>query len=160
LLDTTVVSVNSALQRARSTLQDTDLTSSDALQPEDDEQRELLARYVDAFERYDIESLTAILHEDATLSMPPYALWLRGHADISGWLLGTGIGCRGSRLVPTEANGSRAFGQYRPSASGDGHDPWALQVIEVSNGQVVGINSFLDTASLFPLFGLPNHLDK
>ena len=160
LLDTTVVSVNSALQRARSTLEDSDLTSSDTLQPEDDEQRELLARYVDAFERYDIESLTAILHEDATLSMPPYGLWLRGHADISGWLLGTGIGCRGSRLVPTEANGSPAFGQYRPAASGGGLDPWALQVIEVSNGQVVGINSFLDTASLFPLFGLPNHLDK
>jgi len=159
LLDTSVVSVNSALQRARSTLGDSDLTSSDALQPEDDEQRELLARYVDAFERYDIDSLTSILHEDATLSMPPYALWLRGHTDISGWLLGTGIGCRGSRLVPTEANGSPAFGQYRPSASGDGHDPWALQVIEVSNGQVVGINSFLDTASLFPLFGLPTHLD-
>ncbi|MGH2776731.1 MAG: sigma-70 family RNA polymerase sigma factor [Actinomycetota bacterium] len=159
LLDTSVVSVNSALQRARSTLGDSDLTSSDALQPEDEQQRELLARYVDAFERYDVDALTAILHEDATLSMPPYALWLRGHADISGWLLGTGIGCRGSRLVPIEANGSPAFGQYRPSASGDGHDPWALQVIEVSNGQVVGINSFLDTANLFPLFGLPNHLE-
>lgn len=159
LLETSVVSVNSALQRARSTLGDSDLTSSDALQPEDDEQRELLARYVDAFERYDVDSLTSLLHEDATLSMPPYALWLRGHADISGWLLGTGIGCRGSRLVQTEANGSPAFGQYRPSASGDGHDPWALQVIEVSNGQVVGINSFLDTASLFPLFGLPPHLE-
>ena len=159
LLDTSVASVNSALQRARSTLGGSDLTSSDALQPEDDEQRELLARYVDAFERYDIDSLTSILHEDARLSMPPFALWLRGHADISGWLLGTGIGCRGSRLVPTGANGSPAFGQYRPSASGDGHEPWALQVIEVSNGQVVGINSFLDTASLFPLFGLPSHLE-
>ncbi len=159
LLDTSVVSVNSALQRARSTLGESDLTTSDALQPENDEQRELLARYVDAFERYDVDSLTSILHEDATLSMPPYALWLRGHIDISGWLLGTGIGCRGSRLVATEANGSPAFGQYRPSASGEGHDPWALQVIEVSNGKVVGINSFLDTASLFPLFGLPAHLE-
>ena len=160
LLDTSVVSVNSALQRARSTLGDSDLTSSDALQPEDDEQRELLARYVDAFERYDIDSLTSLLHEDATLSMPPYALWLRGHIDISGWLLGTGIGCRGSRLVPTEANGSPAFGQYRPAASGRGHEPWALQVIEVSKGKVVGINSFLDTAALFPLFGLPSYLDE
>lgn len=159
LLDTSVVSVNSTLQRARATLEDSDLTSSDALKPEDDEQRELLARYVDAFERYDIDSLTSILHEDATLSMPPFALWLQGHVDISGWLLGTGIGCRGSRLVATEANGSPAFGQYRPSASGHGHDPWALQVIEVSNGQVVGINSFLDTANLFPLFGLPDHLE-
>jgi RNA polymerase sigma-70 factor, ECF subfamily len=159
LLDTTVVSVNSALQRARTTLGEIDLTTSEPLQPDDEEQQKLLARYVDAFERYDLDSLTSILHEDATLSMPPYALWLRGHADIRGWFLGKGIGCRGSRLVPTEANGSPAFGQYRPSESGRGHDPWALQVIEISGGQVVGINSFLDTASLFPLFGLPSHLD-
>jgi RNA polymerase sigma-70 factor (ECF subfamily) len=159
LLDTTVVSVNSALQRARTTLSENDLTDSDALQPDDEEQRKLLARYVDAFERYDLDALTSILHEDATLSMPPFALWLRGHADIRAWFLGKGIGCRGSRLVPTEANGSPAFGQYRPSPSGQGHDPWALQVIEVSGGQVVGINAFLDTASLFPLFGLPSHLD-
>jgi len=159
LLDTTVVSVNSALQRARTTLSENDLTTSDSLQPDDEEQRKLLARYVDAFERYDLDALTSILHEDATLSMPPFALWLRGHADIRAWFLGKGIGCRGSRLVPTEANGSPAFGQYRQSPSGQGHDPWALQVIEVSGGQVVGINAFLDTASLFPLFGLPSHLD-
>lgn len=160
LLDTTVVSVNSALQRARTTLSENDLTTSDPLQPEDEEQRKLLARYVDAFERYDLDSLTSILHEDATLSMPPFALWLRGHTEIRAWLLGKGIGCRGSRLVPTEANGSLAFGQYRPSTSGQGHDPWALQVIEISGGQVVGLNSFLDTASLFPLFGLPSHLES
>jgi RNA polymerase sigma-70 factor (ECF subfamily) len=159
LLETTVVSVNSALQRARTTLGEVDLTTSDPLQPDDEEQRKLLARYVDAFERYDLDSLTAILHEDATLSMPPYALWLRGHADIRAWFLGMGIGCRGSRLIPTQANGSPAFGQYRPSSSGEGHDPWALQVIEISGGQVVGLNAFLDTASLFPLFGLPSHLD-
>jgi RNA polymerase sigma-70 factor, ECF subfamily len=160
LLDTTVVSVNSALQRARTTLSETDLTTSDPLQPDDEEQRKLLARYVDAFERYDLDSLTSILHDDATLSMPPYALWLRGHADIRAWMVGEGSGCRGSRLVPTQANGSAAYGQYRPSASGEGHEPWALQVIEVSGGQVVGINSFLDTARLFPLFGLPSHLDS
>ena len=159
LLDTSVVSVNSALQRARATLEQSDLDSTDPIQPEDDDQRELLSRYVDAFERYDMESLTALLHEDATLSMPPYALWMRGHDSIRGWLLGTGIGCRGSRLIQTTANGSPAFGQYRPSDSGRGHDPWALQVIEVSGNKVVGLNSFLDTASLFPLFGLPSHLD-
>jgi len=158
LLDTSVVSVNSTLQRARATIAQSDLASSDPIQPEDDDQRELLARYVDAFERYDMESLTAILHEDATLSMPPYALWMRGHDNIRGWFLGTGIGCRGSRLIQTTANGSPAFGQYRPSQSGQGHDPWALQVIEVSGNKVVGLNAFLDTASLFPLFGLPSHL--
>ena len=159
LLDTTVVSVNSALQRARTTLSESDLTASDSLQPDDEEQRKLLARYVDAFERYDLDALTSILHEDATLSMPPFALWLRGHAEIRAWFLGKGIGCRGSRLVPTEANGSPAFAQYRPSPSGQGHEPWALQVIEISGGQVVGLNAFLDTASLFPLFGLPSRLD-
>jgi RNA polymerase sigma-70 factor (ECF subfamily) len=159
LLETTVVSVNSALQRARTTLGEVDLATSDPLQPDDEEQRKLLARYVDAFERYDLDSLTSILHEDATLSMPPFALWLRGHADIRAWFLGMGIGCRGSRLIPTVANGSPAFGQYRPSSSGEGRDPWALQVIEISGGQIVGLNAFLDTANLFPLFGLPSHLD-
>ncbi|CAN5854504.1 sigma-70 family RNA polymerase sigma factor [soil metagenome] len=156
LLGTTVASVNSALQRARSTLATSGVTATDVAQPLDDEQQALLARYVDAFQRYDIDSLTALLHEDATLSMPPYALWLEGHVEIARWLLGPGEECRGSRLVPTVANGSPAFGQYRPSGPGGSHEPWALQVIELSAGRVVGINSFLDTARLFPLFGLPS----
>ncbi len=105
LLDTTVASVNSLLQRARATLADADLTLADVDDPDDDEQRALVARYVDAFERYDMESLTAILHEEATLSMPPYELWLQGPDNIAGWMLGQGHGCRGSRLVPVEANG-------------------------------------------------------
>ena len=155
LLGSTVASVNSALQRARSTLAASDLSDTDAIDPMDDAHRELLDRYVDAFERYDMESLTSLLHEDATLSMPPYELWMRGHADISGWMLGTGKACRGSRLVPTWANGSPAFGQYRPSGPGGSHEPWALQVVEVSEGRIVGLNSFLDTENLFPLFGLP-----
>ncbi len=153
LLDTTVASVNSALQRARSTLAASDV--SEVSRPMDEEQQALLTRYAEAFERYDIESLISLLHEDATLSMPPYELWLRGHLDISRWFLGHGIGCRGSRLVPTMANGSPAFGQYRPSASDGSYEPWALQVIEVSDGRIVAINSFLDTARLFPIFGLP-----
>ncbi|MGH2751030.1 MAG: sigma-70 family RNA polymerase sigma factor [Actinomycetota bacterium] len=157
LLGTTVTSVNSALQRARSTLATREADASDSYRPMDDEQRALLTRYVDAFERYDLESLTSLLHEDATLSMPPYELWLQGHAEISRWLLGHGIGCRGSRLVATVANGSPAFGQYRPAPEG-GHEPWALQVIEISDGWIRGINSFLDTATLFPQFGLPPRL--
>jgi RNA polymerase sigma-70 factor, ECF subfamily len=160
LLDTTVASVNSALQRARSTLAASDVTAADRSQPMDDEQRELLARYVDAFERYDLESLTSLLHEDATWSMPPYDLWLRGHLDIKRWCLGPGIGCRGSRLVPTMANGSAAFGQYRPGGPEGSFEPWSLQVIEgVSAGRIVGISFFLDTATLFPLFGLPARLE-
>jgi RNA polymerase sigma-70 factor (ECF subfamily) len=159
LLDTSVASVNSALQRARATLDATDLSPDDVRRPVDDEQRELAARYAEAFERYDMDSLTALLHEDATLSMPPYALWMRGHADIRAWMVGPGHGCEGSRMVATMANGSPAFGQYRPSGPGGRHEPWALQVIEIADGRITGINAFLDTPHLFPLFGLPAHPD-
>jgi RNA polymerase sigma-70 factor (ECF subfamily) len=159
LLDTSVASVNSALQRARATLDASDLTPEDVRGPVDDEQRALAARYADAFERYDMESLTALLHEDATLSMPPYALWLRGHADISAWMLGPGHGCEGSRMLATTANGSPAFGQYRPSGPGGRHEPWGLHVIESRDGCITAINVFLDTPHLFPLFGLPVRLD-
>jgi RNA polymerase sigma-70 factor, ECF subfamily len=157
LLETTVASVNSALQRARSTLAASNVTATDSVL--DDEQRALLARYVDAFEKYDLDSLTSLLHEDATWSMPPYDLWLQTHDDIRAWCLGPGIGCRGSRLVPTSANGSPAFGQYRPSPDG-GYEPWSLQVLEISGGLIAGASFFLDTASLFPLFGLPARLER
>jgi RNA polymerase sigma-70 factor, ECF subfamily len=159
LLDTSVASVNSALQRARATLGQADLERSDIKGPRGDDEEQLVARYVDAFERYDVASLTALLHEDATLSMPPYDLWLRGERDIAGWLTGPGKECEGSRLVPVAANGSPAWGQYRRSTTGSGHDPWALMVLETRDGKVTGINSFLDTDRLFPLFGLPPHLD-
>jgi RNA polymerase sigma-70 factor (ECF subfamily) len=123
-------------------------------------QRELLARYVDAFERYDMESLTALLHEDATQSMPPFDLWLRGRDDVLTWWFGPGIGCQGSRVIPTlAANGSPAFGQYKPSENGEGYVPWALQVVEIVEGRIVEITFFLDTERLFPLFGLPPRLD-
>lgn len=120
----------------------------------DEEQRALLARYVDAFERYDMDSLTSLLHEEATWSMPPYDLWLQTHLDIRNWCLGPGIGCKGSRLIPAVANGSPAFGQYKPAEDGS-LEPWSLQVLEISEGQITGICFFLDTARLFPLFGLP-----
>jgi RNA polymerase sigma-70 factor (ECF subfamily) len=158
LLDSSVASVNSSLQRARARLAATDLTAPEASWPMDDEQRALVARYVDAFERYDMDSLTSLLHEDASWSMPPYELWLRTHDDIRRWCMGPGIGCRGSRLVPVEANGSPAFGQYKPSAAG-GYEPWSLQVLEVSGGRIAGITFFLDTERLFPLFDLPLRLD-
>ncbi len=159
LLGTTVAGVNSALQRARATLAATDLTEADVLEPTDQAQADLLARYVDAFERYDMASLTALLHEDATLSMPPFDLWLRGRDDVMTWFFGPGIECKGSRLVPTVANGLPAFGQYRPSGPGGAHEPWALQVLEIRDGAVASFNAFLDTATLFPEFGLPLTLD-
>jgi RNA polymerase sigma-70 factor, ECF subfamily len=157
LLDTTVVSVNSALQRARATLASHDLSEPTPLADVD---RGLLGRYVRAFESYDIDTLVHLLSEDASISMPPLALWLRGREDLRGWYLGFGRGCRGSRLVPTTANGMPAFGQYRASGPGGRHEPWSLQVLEVSCGRVVHIHHFLDTAVLFPRFGLPLELDE
>jgi RNA polymerase sigma-70 factor (ECF subfamily) len=159
LLDTSDASVNSALQRARSTLAASNLTESESFQPMDEEQRALLDRYVDAFERYDVDSLTSLLHEEATQSMPPYEMWLQGRADIMGWWVGPGAECRGSRLIPTVANGRPAFGQYRPSGPGGHHEPWALQVLEISDGRIVELEFFLDTERLFPIFGLPQHPD-
>jgi RNA polymerase sigma-70 factor, ECF subfamily len=158
LLETSVPSVNSALQRARATLASSDV-SGDASEPIGDEQRALLDRYVEAFERYDMRALTALLTEDATWSMPPYEMWLRGHEDIAAWCLGQGIGCKGSRLLATTANGMPAFGQYRVGAAG-GHEAWSLQVLEISEGRIVGVSFFLDTAHLFPLFGLPLRLES
>ena len=158
LLDTSVASVNSALQRARSTLSEAPPTEADASGPLDDEQQSLLARYVDAFERYDMDSLTALLRHDATWNMPPYELWLQTHRDIVAWCIGPGFACRGSRLIPTMANGSPAFGQYKPSPGG-GYEPWSLQVLEISGDRISGITFFLDTPKFFPLFGLPPRLD-
>ena len=159
LLETSVQSVNSALQRARAAIESTPIQPTEPLKPMDEEQQALLARYVDAFERYDMDSLTALLREDATFSMPPYDLWLQTHEDIRKWCLGPGIGCQGSRLVPTFANGMPAFGQYKPSPDG-GLEPWSLQIVEIDDGEIVGLNFFLDTESLFPLFGLPPRLDS
>ena len=158
LLDSSVASVNSALQRARATLASLDLAATGPSEL-DGPARELLARYVHAFEAYDIDALTALIREDAVQSMPPYDLWLAGRDDIFAWWFGPGIGCRGSRVVPTvAANGAPAFGQYKPSPDG-GYEPWALQVIELRDGAIGELTFFLATKTLFPLFGLPPRLD-
>jgi RNA polymerase sigma-70 factor (ECF subfamily) len=180
LLDTTVASVNSALQRARATLAAADVTDSDPLHPADDWQRDLLARYVSAFESYDMAALTALLRADATMTMPPLEFWIRGPRDITAFMVGHGIGCQHSRLVPTVANGNPAFGQYHvagpneaevrrliagaeprplPEGADDvGYVPWSLIVLEMSRGVISGMHHFLDTDRLFPLFGLPPYL--
>ena len=156
LLETSVASINSALQRARATLATADTTAPSEL---DDEARALLERYVSAFEAYDIDRLTELLHEDAIQSMPPFSLWLEGRDDIFTWWLGPGIGCKGSKLVPVGlVNGMPAWGQYKPDPDG-GYSPWSVIVPEVSNGRIVELTFFLDTARLFPLFGLAEHLD-
>jgi RNA polymerase sigma-70 factor (ECF subfamily) len=156
LLETSVPSVNSALQRARATLEKSDLAAAPERQSLDETDAELLARYVDAFERYDMDALTSVIHEDATQSMPPFDLWLAGREDILTWWVGPGNGCRNSRVIPTvAANGAPAFGQYKPNDAGDGYEPWALQVLEVEDGRIVELTFFLDTERVFPLFGLP-----
>ncbi|MEJ7755222.1 MAG: sigma factor [Nocardioidaceae bacterium] len=158
LLETSTASVNSALQRARTTLETRGATSEEAYDPLDEAQRELLAQYVKAFESHDVDRFVALLHQDATQNMPPYEMWLEGPEAIGAWMLGVGIGCRGSRLLPTVANGATAFAQYRASGPDGRHEPWALQVLEVADGQVMAITSFLDTR-LFALLGLPAHPD-
>jgi RNA polymerase sigma-70 factor (ECF subfamily) len=161
LLETSVPSVNSALQRARATLEACDVSASDPAPPLSDADRDLLARYVDAFQRYDMAALTSLIHEDATQSMPPFDMWLRGRDDILAWWVGPGIGCSGSRVIPTvAANGSPAYGQYKPSDTGSGFDPWALQVLEIENGRIAEFTFFLSTETLFPLFGLPPRLES
>jgi RNA polymerase sigma-70 factor (ECF subfamily) len=159
LLETSVAAVNSALQRARATLDTAEIADAGkgTLSEQDSE---LLARYVDAFQRYDMDALTDLIQEDATQSMPPYELWLRGREDILGWWVGAGAGCRGSRVIPTvAANGSPAFGQYKPSETGSGYDPWALQVLEIAGGRIVEFTFFLGTETIFPLFGLPARVE-
>jgi len=156
LLGTSVAAVNSALQRARATLGATDFESSRPA-PLEDADRELLSRYVQAFEAYDIPLLVSLLHEDASISMPPMSMWLKGTQDLHDWYLGFGIGCKGSRLLPVAANAGPAFGQYRVDHINGGHEPWSLQVLEISGGRIAHIHHFLDT-SLFARFGLPDHL--
>jgi RNA polymerase sigma-70 factor (ECF subfamily) len=153
-LGSSVASVNSALQRARATLAARTpavVPATAALTPA---QSRLVEQFVEAFLRYDVDSLVALLREDATLSMPPDTLWLQGPEAIGRWFLGRGIGCRGSKLLPTRASGAPAFGQYRPAPDG-GHTPWALVVLELQDDRIAALNSFLDTEHLFPLFGLP-----
>jgi RNA polymerase sigma-70 factor (ECF subfamily) len=156
LLETSVASVNSALQRARATLEASEVTASTTSPSVDAADEDLLRRYVEAFEQYDMDALTTLIHEDATQSMPPYDLWLAGRDDILTWWFGPGITCRDSKVVAVEsANGAPAFGQYRPKPGGEGYEPWALQVLEIEDGKIVELTFFLDVETHFPRFGLP-----
>jgi RNA polymerase sigma-70 factor, ECF subfamily len=156
LLDTTVASVNSALQRARATLSDHDV-SVDTPSVVSPEQQELLAKYVDAFERYDITSLVALIRDDAVFDMPPFPLWLNTLDDIAKWYTGQGAACEGSRLIPIAVNGEAGFAAYKRSGPNT-WDPFAIQVIEVDGDRIVGLHHFLDPR-LFRAFGLPPRLE-
>jgi RNA polymerase sigma-70 factor, ECF subfamily len=155
LLGSTVASVTSALQRARAALKAIHLAPAEPFEPMSQAQQRLLARYCDAFERYDVQTLVSLLHEDATMSMPPFPWWLRGRADIRRALLAAGRPCEGARLVPTVANGSPAYAQYRPGGPHGDYEPFALIVLELSGGLIRDITTYLDAQRLFPLFGLP-----
>ncbi|MEU7717719.1 sigma-70 family RNA polymerase sigma factor [Streptomyces tibetensis] len=161
LLGTSVASVNSALQRARATLADRQEPGADAAvsDPLDEDQKKLLDRYVAAFEGYDMEALTALLHEDAVMTMPPFDLWLTGTRDITGFMTTLGAPCAGSRLLPVQVNGLPGFAQYKPDPDNGGFMPWAVQVLEISEGRITGFHCFLDTQRWFPLFDLPLHLE-
>jgi RNA polymerase sigma-70 factor (ECF subfamily) len=156
-LEMTVAAVNSGLQRARATMaRRNGIASPDAL---DEEQSSLLDRYVDAFQSYDVDALVSLVRDDVTFSMPPYVLWLQGPEPVRDWLLGPGAPCRGSRLVPVAASASPAFAQYRRSEEG-GYHAWALIILELAADRIAGWNSFLDTETLFPMFGLPLQLES
>ena len=154
LLDTTTASVNSALQRARAEL-GTSAVAPVAVEPDD---RRTVDRYVEAFERYDMDAIAALLHDDVVQTMPPYALWLQGRDDVIAWYSGPGIECAGSRLLTGRANGCPAVAQYRIDPSG-GHTPWALQVLELRGDRIAAVHAFLDTGESFARFGFPDHLD-
>jgi RNA polymerase sigma-70 factor, ECF subfamily len=156
LLDTSVASVNSALQRARATMDELELDASGPARVDDGDQQELLAQYVDAFERYDVAQLVTLLKDDIVFNMPPFELWLQGPDDVAKWMLGPGIGCKDAKLLTTRANGCPAVGIYKPEDDGVWH-PFNLAVLEIENGEIAGITNFL-YPELFPAFGLPRQL--
>jgi RNA polymerase sigma-70 factor (ECF subfamily) len=159
LLDCSVAAANSALQRARATMAEHKIQTGQPVQSVDKAHRELLSRYVTAFADYDVRTLVSLLHEDATMSMPPFSWWLRGREQIRTVLLAAGNPCEGARLVSTSANGSPALAQYRPSAQSGGYEPFALMVLDLAEGSITGTTTYLDATRLFPLFDLPLAID-
>ncbi|MDX3660456.1 sigma-70 family RNA polymerase sigma factor [Streptomyces sp. ID05-26A] len=149
LLDISVAAANSAVQRARATLRVVDVGS--ALDPADPVQKSLLSRYCEAFETHDVETLVALLHEDATMSMPPFSWWLRGRGPISIALSDPNASCAGAWLVPVRANGSPAFWQMRPGMD----RPFGLVFLDVRDGLVTSSTTYLNVDELLPLFGSP-----
>jgi RNA polymerase sigma-70 factor (ECF subfamily) len=155
LLDSSVASVNSALQRARATLADWSGDLGEPLRPADAEQRDLLERYVQAFVNYDVDALVRLLRADVVMSMPPLPLWLRGPDSVGDWLRRRGAACARSRVCPIAVNGTPGLAQWRLEVDGEYH-PWAIQVVEIRDGAIGGLNFFLDTERLWPLFDLPS----
>jgi RNA polymerase sigma-70 factor, ECF subfamily len=156
LLDTTVISVNSALQRARATLAARRPKPTDAPMALSGDQRELLNRYLRALESHDVDALVALLHREATISMPPLPLWLRGPRATRQWWDGPGRECEGSRLVAVRANRSPAFAVYHPASSGKAYELFAIHVLELSGDRIESIQMFVHPRLARP-FGLARH---
>jgi RNA polymerase sigma-70 factor, ECF subfamily len=152
LLDTSADAVNSALRRARTALGDIDRDTAPGEPSAED--RELLAAYIDAFERHDVDALVSLLRDDAIIEMPPFDLWLRGTDDIRQWLIAVDA-LADHVLTPLDANGSPAAAVYRPEAPGDEPTAFAIHVVDVVAGRISAIHSFIDP-TLFAAFGLPN----
>jgi len=167
LLETSVPSVNSALQRARATLDELALQDADApTRPSDEDERRLLEQYLEAFAEYDIDRIVALLRYDVVFDMPPLALWLRGPEQVGSFMLGQGSACRGSKVIAVAANGCPAFAAYKPDAESGGWAPWSLTILEPvveenAMPAVAGIHNFLQpllSPALFRSFGLPDRL--
>jgi RNA polymerase sigma-70 factor (ECF subfamily) len=158
LLGTTTVSVNSALQRARATMDELDLEPTGSPTVQDDEQRELLSRYVDAFDRYDVAELVSLLHDDATFQMPPFTLWIKGPDQVAKWMLGPGIACKDAKLLTTRVNGAPAVGIYKPTGPNGEYEAFNLAVLTISGGEITAIDNFL-FPQFFPEAGLPAVLE-
>ncbi len=154
-LEISPASVNSALQRAKATMKKLQPLPTERRAVDDADLERLVDDYVTAFEAYDMEVLTSLLHDDVALSMPPIPLWIQGPAGVAEFMLDAGSACRDSRLVPVGANGMPAFGHYKPSGEPGVWHPWSITVLEIEEGRIAGLNYFLDTPRLFPLFGLP-----
>lgn len=149
LLEITVASANGLLRRARRQLADEPAQPASSANLSD-EQRDLLKRFVDAFERHDVPALTALLHEDATLSMPPYQLWLAGRTQIQRWLLREPNPCRNATVMPVSTNGSPAFAIYHPDAQ---HQlrPFGVLILTVRGRRITALDMHIDSR-LFRLF--------
>ena len=156
LLGMSSIAVHSALRRARETIGASDAAASAASATLQSDQERLLARYVDAFERFDIDALVSLLRDDAVMSMPPRALWLAGAETIRTWWTDNVGGCRYMRVVPTSANGGPAFALYKPASDGT-FEAFGIQVVEVVGDRIAALHTFIE-ADLVPRFGLPTLL--
>jgi RNA polymerase sigma-70 factor (ECF subfamily) len=167
VLETSVASVNSALQRARATLDELDLADSDAPdRPSTEAESRLLEQYLDAFAEYDIDRIVALLRYDVVFDMPPLPLWVRGPDDVHDFMLGPGAACRGSKLIALSANGLPAYASYKPDPEGGAWLPWSVTLLEAEAPAdapapvLTGIHNFLAPSmpNLFGSFGLPERL--